>query len=182
MIGVIAVLLVIGAILRDENGASIAPIHKLMRGIGWDIIWLLAATFPIAAAMRSADCGIMTTVNMAVRPLVGNMGPYALTILFMVILGALTQFTHNVVLAAMFIPFLCPLVASMGGSPIVTWLCLYLILQSAYATPAASMPAAFVFGHDTIKSGKMGYTYGLSIFLITLLVAILFIPLELLLF
>lgn len=182
LIGVIAVLITVGAILKDEEGKAIAPISKLMKSVGWDIVWLLAATFPVAAAMRSADCGIMATINAFVRPLVGDMGPYALIIVFMIVLGIITQFTHNVVLAAMFLPFLCPLVAGMGGNPIVCWLCIYLMLQSAYATPAASMPAAFVFGHETMKDTKNGYVLGIGIFIITLLVAICFIPVEIMLF
>lgn len=178
LIGVIAVLIVIGAMLKDEEGKPIAPISKLMGGVGWDIIWLLAATFPVAAAMRSEDCGIMLTVNAVVRPLVSDMGPTMLIIASVIILGIVTQFTHNVVLAAMFIPFICPLVAELGGDPIVAWLCIYLALQAAYATPAGSMPAAFVFGHESMKQGKMGYVYGISMFVIMAIVIIAFIPIE----
>lgn len=182
LIGVIAVLIVVGAILRDDEGKPIAPISKLMSGISWEIVWLLAATFPIAAAMRSEECGIMLTVNNIVRPLVSGMGPYMLIIVTVVLLGIITQFTHNIVLAAMFVPFICPLVVEMGGSAIVAWLSMYLVLQAAYATPAGSMPAAFVFGHGTMQEGKMGYLYGISIFVIMLIVIIAFIPLEIMLF
>ena len=182
LIGVCAVLITIGAIMRDDDGKPMAPISSLMKGIGWDVIWLLAATFPVAAAMRSADCGIMATVNAFVRPMVGDMSPYVLIIVFMFVLGAVTQFTHNVVLAAMFLPFLCPIVAGMGGNPIVCWLMIYLMLQSAYATPAASMPAAFVFGQESIVGTKNGYIYGISIFLITFIVAIAFMPIAIVLF
>lgn len=182
LIGVIAVLITAGAIMRDENGQAIAPISKLMSNIGWDIIWLLAATFPIAAAMRSADCGIMATVNAFVRPMVGELSPYILIIVFAITIGLLTQITHNVVLAAMFLPFLCPIVADMGGNPVVCWLIIFIACQSAYATPAASMCAAFVFGQESVAGTKNGYVYGFSMFLIMILTAFALMPIAIKLF
>lgn len=55
-----------------KKGKPIAPISKLMGHIGWDVIWLLMATFPVAAAMRSTDCGIMDTISQFIMPLLAT--------------------------------------------------------------------------------------------------------------
>lgn len=178
LIGVIVILITIGSFLRDEDGKQIAPISKLMGSVGWDMIFLLAATFPMAAAMRSADCGIMATINGFVRPMVATMGPTALLFITVFLLGAVTQITHNGVLAAMFMPFLIPLYAETGGNPVVYWFCLYIILQSAYATPAASMYSGIIFGHESMKGSNIAYLYGITAFLISYLLLVVTSPIQ----
>lgn len=160
LIGISVVLITIGSFLKDEDGNQIAPVTKLMRSIGWEMIFLLGSVFPMAAAINSADCGIMATVNSFVRPLVAGMSPTTLIILATLIIGLLTQVAHNGVLGAMFMPFLCPLVADMGGNPMVMWVCLFIILMCAFMTPAASMYSAMLFGHEAFKGNMMGYKYG----------------------
>jgi sodium-dependent dicarboxylate transporter 2/3/5 len=166
IIGVIAVLLTIGSFLRDEDGNQIAPVSKLMNSVGWDMIFLLAATFPMAAAMRSADCGIMATVNAYIVPMVSGMGATTLILAMTLVLGLVTQVTHNGVLAAMFMPFLIPIFAGLGGNPVVGWFLLYVILQSAYATPAVSMYSGIIFGNEAFKGNNFGYLLGFTMFFV----------------
>jgi len=178
LIGVIAVLITIGALMHDEKGKPIAPISKLMGHIGWDVIWLLMATFPVAAAMRSADCGIMDTISKSTMPLISNMSISIIIIAVMIIIAVLTQVTHNVVLGIMFMPFVCQIVANMGGNPIVAWWGMFMALMSAFGTPAASMNAAMVFGHANVRESKMGYVYGFGYAIIMNLIAIVFLPIA----
>jgi len=176
LIGVIAVLATVGSFIKDENGNQIAPFKKLFGSIGWDMIWLLAATFPVANAMSSADTGIMATLRAFISPMIEGMSPDMLIIIFVVVLGCATQVVHNGVLGAMFMPFLCPIVAEMGGNPVTTWMCLYMILMCAFTTPAASMNAGLVFGHEYFKDNTMGYKFGSMILVMALVFVIASIP------
>lgn len=163
--GVAAFLLVLSAVIKKANGNQLVNIREVcIRGIPWDIIWLLVATYPLAAAMESEECGIMATVVNAISGTLGAMNPLVLIILSMVVLGIITQFVHNVVLAAMFIPMLSTLCVSIGGDAYALFFCIYFALQAAYATPGASMQGAMMFGHPWVGR-KDGFFYG-SLFLI----------------
>ena len=63
----------------------------------------------------------MPTIIGAVLPVVSSMGVTKFMIVSMLFLGILTQVTHNIVLAAMFTQFLCPLCAQIGGNPYIMW-------------------------------------------------------------
>jgi len=171
ILGCSGLFLVIGCILKNSNGEKFADIATICKqGISWDIIWLLVATFPIADAIKSPDCGIMATVMTVVSPLLQGMSPVVFMIVCAVVLGVLTQFVHNVVLAAMFIPMMTGICAELGGNAIVMFFMLYLALQAAYATPGASMQAAMMFGHEWVPR-KDGYLFGILYLVITLVVA-----------
>ena len=177
IMGCAGIMLTIGCILKNSQGEKFADIATICRkGISWDIIWLLVATYPIADAMKSADCGIMATVMAFVSPMLQGMSPVVFMIVCSVVLGILTQFVHNVVLAAMFIPMMTQICASIGGNPYVMFFLLYLALQAAYATPGASMQGAMMFGHDWVPR-KDGYMFGIIFLLITFASFVVGIPL-----
>ncbi len=172
IVGVGGILLVIGSIMRKPDGTKLAEIGAICKkGIAWDVILLLVATFPIADAMKSPDCGIMATVSGFVVPLLGDMNPTLFIILCMVVLGITTQFVHNIVLSAMFIPMMANLCMEMGGNPYVLFFAAYLALQAAYVTPGASMQAAMMHGHDWLNRTD-GYYWGIVFLMITFVVMI----------
>ena len=158
-IGCLAVVILIPAILRDENGNAIVSISTMMKGTGWDIIWLLIATVVAASGLSSADTGIMTTVSQFVMPLIHEMSPTVLMIIASLIVCIITQFIHNFIVGAMFIPFVIPICISAGGNPILCFFFLYWGLMLAFATPAASMTSAFMHGHENVTP-KDAYGYG----------------------
>jgi len=157
-------MLIMGAV--TIKGQSIVSLTKSWtRGVDWQLILLLSVTFPIAEAMRATDAGIMTTVMKTVLPIVSSMGLTTFMIVSMLLLGIITQFTHNIVLAAMFTQFLCPLCVQLGGNPYIMWFLMYFALNASYMTPAASFQSAMVHGHEAINS-KWAYIYGICISII----------------
>lgn len=69
LIGVVGVLLVVATFIRSKEGQSLISIGEICsKGVGWELIWLLTATFPLADAMKSQDCGIMATVVTVITP------------------------------------------------------------------------------------------------------------------
>ena len=142
------------------------------RSIDWSLILLLSVTFPLAEAMRAADAGIMPTVVGLVMPIVSKMGVTTFMIGCMVILGILTQVTHNIVLAAMFTPFLVPLCVQLGGNPYVMFFMMFFALNASYMTPAASFQSAMIHGHEAVSS-KWCYIYGITISVLTWIILVL---------
>ena len=177
ILGVVTILLTIGYFVKHEDGTPVITTKTVTKGIGWEMVFLLAATYPMAAAMRGADCGIMATVNMMIRPMVMQLGPTVMVIISVIALGLLTQITHNGVLAAMFMPFLLPLYAEMGGNLVMYWILIYFVLQAAFSTPAASMYSGMIFGHESCVGSKVAYIYGIIIFVAALLALLVSMPL-----
>lgn len=176
VVGVSAITLLVMNFIEVDNKPLINISSVFQKHTQWPIIILLAVTFPLADAIKAEETGIMTTVMSMVTPLVENMTVTTLMIISMIILGLLTQITHNIVLGAMFIPFLCPLVEAMNGNPITMFFLLFITLQCAYMTPAASMNAAMVHSHDRMIK-KDAYVMGTLLFIINVLVlAVIGIP------
>lgn len=105
----------------------------------------------------------MATISTTLTPLVSDMGLIPFMILSIILVGCLTQIMHNIVLGAMFIPVLCPLCEQLGGNAFVLWYMLYVTLNCAFVTPAASMQSAMV--HDMSGNQKICvhfWHYGIS--------------------
>ena len=93
----------------------------------------------------------------------------------MVALGIMTQFLHNIVIAALFYPILAPIVISAGGNPYTFFFLVYMALVCAYATPAASATAGLIFGHQDVKTSD-SYLFGWMFLIVSLLVLLVLFP------
>lgn len=166
---------------KDEKGVSIIDLGECFAKLPWAMLMLLAVTYPLADAMESADVGITATISKTVTPILMNMDVTLLIIVTMIFLGIVTQFMHNIVMGAIFLPIIPPIVMQMGGNPYTCFFLMYLALMCAYATPAGSMMAGMVFGHKTMVR-KDAYMWGVVFLLVTIVVAICMIPLLNILF
>lgn len=183
ILGSLGILISIAIIKRTSEGESYVDFKKVaFRGISWDVIWLIVATTPLAAAFQAEDCGIMTTLMGFLTPILTSMSPAIFMIACTIILGITTQVVHNLILGIVFIPILCPLCASMGGNPFTCYLAINMALTMAFVTPAASMNAGMIFGHPWLTP-KTAYLQGMLHLIIGLAIALLVgIPLANLLF
>ena len=154
------------------DGKRIIELPKVWsRYTDWSLVLLLAVTFPLAEAMRATDAGIMPTVVGLVMPIVSKMGVTTFIIVVMIALGVLTQVTHNIVLAAMFTPFVVPLCLQLGGNAFIMFFVMFFSLNASYMTPAASFQSAMVHGHEAADS-KWCYVFGTLFSLVTWLVLV----------
>lgn len=182
IVGVSAIAILVMNFIVIDGKPMINIVQVFTKHTQWSLLLLIAVTFPLADALKNADCGIMLTVTNFIKPIVSSMGITSFMIVSMILLGIVTQVTHNIVLGAMFIPFLCPLCAEMGGNAMTMWFMIFLILNAAYATPAASMNAAMAHGHEYMVS-KYAYILGTVYLLISiLLLCVVGIPLGNILF
>lgn len=182
LLGVSTIALMLMALVRDENGNRIVKLADCHSSVPWDIVWLICATMPLANAMESEDSGIMATIVGALQPVLSTMSPFVLMMAAMIFLGLLTQVTHNLVLGALFIPFLTELGLSMDANVYTFFMILIITLNCAYVTPAASMQSALIHGNADIGP-KMAYTWGIAALVISwIILAIISVPLGNLLF
>lgn len=127
-----------------------------------DVIWLIMATVPLAAAMESESTGIMATFMSAVTPTLSSMSPMVFSLVVFLFITLTTQVVHNLLLVILFIPIACPLAIEMGGDPYLVFFLIYWGSCLAYLTPAASMTAALMHGHPNVGARaayKNGFLY-----------------------
>ena len=162
LLGSMTVVIALGQIFKNSKGEVYAPFNKICGYINWDVIWLMAVTFPLSAAMESTDSGILVSIQSFIMPLLKDMNPTLFIIIVMIACGLLTQIIHNVILGAMFMPLAINIIMGMGGNPIVLWFAMYFSLCAAYGTPAASVVAGLIFGHEMVprkEAVTLGFTY-----------------------
>lgn len=168
--GAIIIALTIPAIVRDKDGKALIDLAECTKNCSWDIIWLLVATMPVASAMQSADTGIIATVVGFVMNLVGDMNWVVFTILCSIVLGLVTQVTHNLILAIVLFGPLCQVCVNLGGNPVVWFMVNYWLNMCAFATPAASANSAVLHGNTDWVRPKDAYILGFGYLAINLVI------------
>lgn len=185
LVGVIAAIMVVCGIVRKADGTPLGDLKQFcVRGINWDVTWLLIATMPIASAMTSAECGVTATIVQFLNPVLANMSPIVFTFVLVTIIGIATQVFHNVVLGAVFIPLGSTILVGMGGNPVLMTMMFLAVVTPALGTPAGAAQSPLFHGHEWVTANaKMGYLWG-WLFLVVLLIAVIAVgfPLGLLLF
>ena len=171
LLGITTVALMLLALVKRDDGKPVLKLADCHASIPWDIVWLICATTPLANAMEAEESGLMATIAEAVTPILTSMSPTLFIVVVLLVLGTLTQVTHNLVLGAMFIPFLTQILMQMGGNTPLLFMASLIILNCAYVTPAASMQSALVHGHELIGR-KAAYTWGLITLVATWLILI----------
>lgn len=171
IVGVAGVIMIIMSVMRNKEGKPLIDIGSCHRAVPWNVIWLMAAIAPLSDALKSADTGIMATITMYTMPLFSNISLTVFYIGTTVVLALLTQVSMNMVLGAVFIPFLTGICVQLGGNPFLLFMMLYSGINMAFFTPAASAYGAMMHGHDWIK-GKNAYLIGGMNLLVLLIVVI----------
>lgn len=142
------------------------------KSIQWDIIIMFLATMPISQAMSSSDVGVVKFIVDAMMPLFGGLSPMVFSVLIIAIMAVLTQFTHNLVLAAMVPPILYSFGMQLGmdGSTLSLVMTLFTFAISiAIATPGGSAMCALIFANTEWIHMKSAYLYTFMAALISLI-------------
>lgn len=177
IVGVGGIMLIVLFIMRNSEGKSLIDINECHKFVPWSVLWLMAAIAPLSDALKSTDTGIMATVTAYAMPMFQNM---SLTVFFIgatVILALLTQVSVNMVLGAVFIPFLCGICVELGGNPYTLFMMLYAGINMAFMTPAASAYGGLVHGHEWIKGKNAYITAGVSLAILLMILSVIGLPL-----
>ncbi len=160
LVGVTFITLAVMAIIEVDGKPLIDLKATFIKHIQWPLLMLYAVTFPIAASLQAEEAGVMATLTGVISPLVNGLGVVPFMIASMILVGVITQLSHNLIVAAIMVPILCPILAGMGGNAALLWFMIYLVCNCAYVTPAASMQSAMCHGNGDLDS-KWAYILGI---------------------
>lgn len=176
LIGWTIVFISVFVLWQDENGKPALDLVKMFANVPWVVVMLVAVTIPLGSAVGNGDVGIMATLNVWLRPVLANFGVTGLYIFVFVFLGVLTQFAHNFVAGAVFLPLFGTVGVSLGADPYILFFLMFTALNVSFATPAASMNTGFAFGSDQVDP-KWAYIWGWLLLVVTIIVVIVGLPL-----
>lgn len=177
IVGMTVIYMTIFAIWKNDKGEAVCSMSDCFtQGVAWVPIMLFMVTIPLANAMESEEVGIIATVNKACMSIFSGMDITLMLILVVIFIGFLTQFLHNLVMAAIFIPTLGTIIIEMGGNPVTFFFVIYAALCCSFATPAASMQAGLIYGRDDVPI-KHSYLMGWLYYAVTVVIVIAMIPL-----
>ena len=183
--GLLALVLCFLGIVVFKTG-KLSKVPQLIKdGVNWNLMFLLMATFTVGDALQSDKTGVMEQITASLTPVFQGMSLLVFLIVAFLLLGIITQFVHNLVLAVVFIPLLCNIAISSGmgdAAAILITLGILLVLMQSLCTPAASNRGALIFGNDWIGE-KYAFRYGtLAVVVADLGLIIVGIPLGFLMF
>ena len=165
----VAIVLILGVLsFVRVKGKAAFDFQTCSAGINWNVIWMLAASIPVSAAMSSPDAGVGRLLTDLLGRLAGGSGVLLFLIGFMVFVTVMTQFTHNVTIVLIAVPIIWNLSQSSGINPAGFSILLFLAAGTAFATPAASTVGALSFANGewigmrrAFQAGILGCAGGL---------------------
>ena len=156
--GIMLILLVIMMIVNID-GEPILTYKEAVKGVDWDMVYLFAVILPFSSLLTTDATGVKPFMLQILNPVLNASSFLTFMISILVIDFVLTNFMNNAVLGIIFVNLCAPICISLGISPAPMIMVLMWTNQFAYMTPAASAPAAFVFGNsEWIKASGM-YKY-----------------------
>lgn len=138
-------------------------------GVNFELIVLLAATAPIASLLESDDSGVFDIIISLFGPIAENVGSFGFIALTALILGFMTQFSHNIVLARVMTPIILPIAISAGIDPVLVVMIILLPCQMALCTPGASANAALIWGNTEWTQKKYVIIIAFTGFIISMI-------------
>lgn len=184
IIGATVIILAAGYLISVDGERLLKnPIEACKDGMMWDVFFMIAATMPIGAALRADEAGIMSTVVPFIMGLTGDMSWIVFTVICAIVLGLLTQVSHNLIIAMVIFPTFSGICVNMGGDPILWFFVNFWAIMAAYTTPAGSGFSAVMHGNTEWLTTKQAYGLGFSTLVVTWIGSFVFlIPAWLLLF
>lgn len=145
---VVAMVAILGVLsfLRVE-GRPVFDFHACSSGINWNVIWMLAASIPVSAALSCDGAGLSKALGDILHSFAAGGSILLFLAGFMIFINIMTQFTHNVTIVLIAIPLIWNLSQSAGLNPVGFSILMFLAAGAAYATPAASTVGALSFAN-----------------------------------
>lgn len=170
LVSIILIVLIIIEVKKNGSFSSIMDFQNIMKtGVNFELIVLLAATAPIASLLESDDSGVFDIIISLFGPIAENVGSFGFIALTALILGFMTQFSHNIVLARVMTPIILPIAISAGIDPVLVVMIILLPCQMALCTPGASANAALIWGNTEWTQKKYVIIIAFTGFIISMI-------------
>lgn len=150
----ISLLIIVAMMLVKIDGRPMLEFKKMTKGISWDMYALFAIVMPLSSLMTADNTGISELMVNLMGPIVSGHSPLIFALLILLTGTIITNVANNGVLGVIYVSLMCPVAASMSIDALPIVAVMVFTIQLAYLTPAASAPAALVFGNTEWVKAK----------------------------
>ena len=158
----VAITLILGVLsFIRVDGKPAFDFHACSIGINWNVIWMLAASIPVSAAMSSDGAGLSRMLTELLHSFASGGNIILFLAGFMVFVNVMTQFTHNMTIVLIAVPLIWNLSQSTGINPVGFSILMFLAAGAAFATPAASTVGALSFANGEWIGMKRAFQAGI---------------------
>lgn len=158
----VAITLILGVLsFIRVDGKPTFDFHACSSGINWNVIWMLAASIPVSAAMSSDGAGLSRMLTELLHSFASGGNIILFLAVFMIFVNVMTQFTHNVTIVLIAVPLIWNLSQSAGINPVGFSILMFLAAGAAFATPAASTVGALSFANGEWIGMKRAFQAGI---------------------
>ena len=154
LIGILFALACLVALLPSSDGGKLADLEGLLSTTNWGQLCMVGLIMVFATYFSSQDAGIMGAVRQLFAPFM-SLSPWVFIIIMLVIAVVLTNISNNMIVMIVILPFLVSYASEVGLAPTMVTVLLYLMVQLALATPAASPVAAIAFTQEWVDPQAM---------------------------
>lgn len=172
--GMVILLLMVMTWIKIEGKPLISFQQLAGKGINWDMLMLFIIILPLSNLLMGDDTGIKLFLVNALQPIFGGIPPLVFMVTTLALPIIITNFANNIVVAMIFIQIICTMAAPLGVNMTPMIMTLMIGANLAFYTPAASAPAALVFGNTEWIKPKDIYTMGGAMMLILAVATIAF--------
>lgn len=142
----VGIVMVLAFSIIHMDDKPLMNLPESFKRLNWSLLACVAATIPLCSFLESDKSGIVAAMTTLLKPALTGMSPLVYCAAVVVFATLVTQFTHNIVLAAVLSPLLVPLSEMAGVNPAIVTAMIISPCMTAILSPAASANAAFIFG------------------------------------
>lgn len=141
-------------IIKSENGGPLASLEEMYTMCNWGQVFMMGLIMVFSTYLGGQDTGITSAMAMLFMPFMG-MSPWVFIVIALVISVVLTNVANNMLIGVMVMPFLVNFATQAGISPTMIIVLLWIMVQFALATPAASPVTAVAMTQEMADAQTM---------------------------
>lgn len=141
-------------IIKSENGGPLASLEEMFHMCNWGQVFMVGLIMVFSTYMGGQDTGITAAMAMLFTPFM-SMSPWVFIVVALVISVVLTNVANNMLIGVMVMPFLVNFASQAGIEPTMIIMLLWIMVQFALATPAASPVTAVAMTQEMADAKTM---------------------------
>ena len=153
IVGITIAIIAIIPFIKAEDGTPLANFEELFHMCNWGQVWMVGFIMVMSTYM-SQDTGITTAMALLFRMFAG-LSPWVFIIVAIVVAVILTNVANNMLIGVLVMPFLVNFGAQAGINPTMLVVILFIMVQFAIATPAASPITAIAMTQELVDAKEM---------------------------
>ena len=141
-------------VIPSENGGPLAELEDLFHMCNWGQVFMIGFIMVLSTYMGGTDTGITAAMSMLFTPFMG-LSPWVFIVVALVISVVLTNIANNMLIGVMVMPFLVNFASQVGVEPTMLVVLLWVMVQFALVTPAASPVTAVAMTQEMADASAM---------------------------